>query len=114
MTFTLSFIQLFLWYSYLGAPLLLFLCLIIVILGQCVGCIEGWSKFDAFYWAFITATTVGYGDIRPLTKSSKILSIIITLTGMVLTGILVAIAVHTATVSFGKHIQPNIIVQSIL
>jgi hypothetical protein len=30
---------------------------------------EHWREFDAFYWAFITATTIGFGDFAPeLTK----------------------------------------------
>ena len=48
------------------------------------------------YYGFITATTVGYGDIRPSQTSSKLLAIAIALTGMVLTGIVVALAVESA------------------
>lgn len=48
---------------------------------------EGWSRFGSFYWSFITATTVGYGDIRPVKQGSKILAILIAFMGLVLTGI---------------------------
>jgi voltage-gated potassium channel len=42
-------------------PLLLTLATAITLLGQIVGRMEGWSRFDSFYWSFITATTVGMG-----------------------------------------------------
>ena len=72
-------------------------------LGQVVGKIEGWSPFDSFYWSFITATTVGYGDICPERRGSRILSILITLVGLTLTGILIAVAVHAATIALAAH-----------
>ena len=84
----------------------------IVILGKVVGFIEGWNKFDSLYWSFITALTVGYGDIHPLKKSSKTLSVIVGLTGIMFTGIVVAVTVHTATLAFEKYVDLNIFLQA--
>jgi voltage-gated potassium channel len=72
-----------------------------------VGRIEGWNKFDSIYWSFITAMTVGYGDLRPSKKRSKILSIIIAFVGFMLFGIIVAITVNTATKAFHQHVDIN-------
>lgn len=32
---------------------------------------QGWSYFDGFYFAFITVTTLGYGDRTPVTPAGK-------------------------------------------
>lgn len=105
MEFTFSFIKLLFISVYLTAPLLLSLFLVIVVLGQIVGRLENWNRFEAFYWTFITATTVGYGDIKPARKRSRILTMVIIFMGLMLTGILVAISVNTASVAFGKHMD---------
>lgn len=39
------------------------------------------SYLDAVWWAYSTATTVGYGDIIPVTIIGKILGIILMLSG---------------------------------
>jgi voltage-gated potassium channel len=70
-------------------------------LGQAVGRQEGWSRFDSFYWSFITATTVGYGDVRPVKRKSKVVAIIIAFLGLTLSGIVIAIAVQAATLALG-------------
>jgi len=88
-------------------PLLLSLIALITLLGLVVGKKEGWSRFDSFYWSFITATTVGYGDIRPANRASRILAILIALLGLMFTGIVIAIAVQAATVSL-KSILPEL------
>lgn len=105
MAFTLEFLELFWLGVYHTLPILIFLCFFIVLLGKIVGRIEGWSTFDTLYWAFITALTVGYGDFHPLKKRTKMLSIIISLVGFMLTGIIVAITVHAATKAFEKYVH---------
>jgi voltage-gated potassium channel len=80
-------------------------------LGLVVGKIERWSQFDALYWAFITATTVGYGDIRPIKKCSKILSVFLTFIGIMFAGIIVAITVNTATKALERHLDVQLIQQ---
>ena len=40
------------------------------------------SFFDAVYWATITISTVGYGDISPLTQEGRILAIILVFSGL--------------------------------
>lgn len=100
---TTSFLREFIFDLWIIAPLLLSLGVIVTVLGQVVGRKEGWSVYDSFYWSFITATTVGYGDIRPTRRVSKILAIVIALVGLTFSGILVAVAVHAATVALAAH-----------
>jgi len=100
MEFTIKFIRLFFFGIELAAPLLLALALIIILMGQIVGALESWGRFNSIYWAFITATTVGYGDIHPLRPLSKALSVFIALTGIIFTGIMLAVALNAATISF--------------
>ncbi|PCJ17886.1 MAG: hypothetical protein COB02_12525 [Candidatus Cloacimonadota bacterium] len=49
--------------------------------------------FDAVWWAFVTITTVGYGDISPVTPVGKILGVFVMFGGIGLT------SVFTATIS---------------
>ena len=100
MEFTFKFVQLFVYGLELAAPLLLSLAVLIALLGQVVGARESWNRFDSLYWSFITATTVGYGDIRPLRKLSKILAVLIAFVGLIFTGIIVALAINAASIAF--------------
>lgn len=38
--------------------------------------------FDAFYWAACTLTTVGYGDLYPITDTGRVISIISSIVGI--------------------------------
>jgi voltage-gated potassium channel len=100
---TTTFLKEFCFGIWLTTPLLLSLALIISALGQVAGKIEGWTPFDSFYWSFITATTVGYGDVRPGRRVARILSIVIALVGLAFTGIVIALAVHAATIALAAH-----------
>lgn len=53
------------------------------------------NAFDALWWALATLTTVGYGDIYPVTVLGKILSAVIALLGIGL------VAVPTGIISAG-------------
>jgi len=86
---------------WLTLPLLLSLAAVIILLGQIAGAKEGWSRFDSLYWSFITATTVGYGDIRPVKTQSRVFAVFIAFLGLTLTGILIAVAVHAANLALG-------------
>ena len=111
MEFTWDFIRMFSIGLFYAAPLLAMLVLLIVVLGHVLGRLEGWSKFDALYHAFVAATTLGYGDLHPRRKRSKLLAIAIALVGIIFTGIMVAIALHSAAHAFkethdaDKHIE---------
>lgn len=65
---------------------LLFLVVFIVIIGSCMYVIEGGKNGfssipQSIYWAVVTITTVGYGDISPATAGGKFLSILVMLCG---------------------------------
>ena len=81
----------------------------IVILGQIVRRIETWTVFDGLYWSFVTALTVGYGDIRPLKKRSKALSVVIAILGMMFTGIIIAVTLSSTLLAFEKHSDQQVI-----
>lgn len=88
---------------WLTSPMLLSLGIIITLIGRVVGKKEGWSPFESFYWAFVTGTTVGYGDLRPQQKASRLLAILVALLGLTFTGILIAVAVHAANLALAAH-----------
>jgi hypothetical protein len=70
------------------------LATVITLLGQVVGRKEGWSRFDSFYWSFITGTTVEYGDFRPTNRGSRAIAICIPFLGLILSGFVIAVAIH--------------------
>lgn len=100
---TITFLKEFGLALWLCSPLLLSLAVAVTVLGQVAGKAEGWSRFNSFYWSFITATTVGYGDIRPAKTASRVISIVIAFCGLIMTGILIAAAVHAATLALAAH-----------
>ena len=109
MKLTAAFLLHFGWSLYLVGPLLVFFALLILVLGQVVGRLEKWAPFDALYWSLITATTVGYGDIRPRRGWSRMLAIAIALNGLILTGIIIAVAINTVTYTIEHLIDPAVI-----
>ena len=54
--------------------------------------VEGISIENSMYLSFITAFTIGYGDITPVTIIGRVLSVIIGIIGIIFTGLVIAIA----------------------
>ncbi|ABF39407.1 Ion transport, K+ channel [Candidatus Koribacter versatilis Ellin345] len=100
---TLTFFKQFGLGIWLTLPVLIAFGLVIALCGQVVGRREGWSRFDSFYWSFVTATTVGYGDLHPSKRGTKMLALFIALLGMSCTGILIAVGVHAITLALAAH-----------
>ena len=44
--------------------------------------IEGWSYLDSLYFVVVTTTTIGYGDLAPLTDVGKIFTIFFSFFGI--------------------------------
>jgi voltage-gated potassium channel Kch len=59
------------------------------------------------YWSFITATTVGYGDIRPASRMSRFLAVIIAFNGLILFGVIASLAVIATTEAARLHADLN-------
>jgi hypothetical protein len=48
---------------------------------------------DALYFTFVTGLTIGYGDIAPVTPMGRVFAILTGLQGLLITGLIVAVAV---------------------
>jgi len=65
---------------------MMFLVLLVIIIGSLMYIIEedspGFESIpNSIYWAVVTITTVGYGDVAPVTSLGKFLSVIVMLCG---------------------------------
>lgn len=75
-------------------PILSGLIGMIAALGFVIGWQEGWSALDSIYFAFVSGLTIGYGDLVPKHALSRILAIVIGLIGVLMVGLIAAIAVR--------------------
>ena len=66
-----------------GWRLVLLLLAVVIVLGT-VGymVIEGWSAWDAFYMTAITITTVGYGEVHPLSRAGEAFTVCVMFAGV--------------------------------
>ncbi len=59
---------------------------------------ETMEGFNAFYFSFITLSTVGYGDITPISKVARMLAATEAMTGLLYVAVLIArlVALYSA------------------
>ena len=57
------------------------------------------SVFDVLYFAMVTITTVGYGDITPVTDAGKLLTVLLFSIGVVLIGLMTGMIASILTAS---------------
>ena len=54
----------------------------VLVAGALFAAVEGRSVGDGLWWAFVTVTTVGYGDIAPATSAGKLIAVALMLGGI--------------------------------
>jgi voltage-gated potassium channel len=87
-----TFVRHFISYFWLLRHIMLTLLALVVLDAIVIALVEGISIGDSVYFSFITAFTIGYGDIAPLTIIGRVLSVVIGLIGIIFTGLVVAIS----------------------
>ena len=68
--------------------------LVIALAGVVISRFDKLPLGESIYFAFITAFTVGFGDIAPKSKGARVVTIALSFFGLLLVGIVVAVAVH--------------------
>jgi hypothetical protein len=63
-------------------------------LGAVIGLRERWSVSETVYFTFVTALTIGYGDLAPKHMVSRMIALAIGFTGILLTALVAALAVR--------------------
>ena len=79
------------------------LLLLVALGGVAISWLERLTLSDGIYFAFITALSIGYGDISPQTMIGKVLSVGIGLAGMLFVGITVAISTRALADTARQH-----------
>ena len=79
--------------------LLVIVAVIIVVAAVVIARSDRVPLEEAMYLAFITAFTVGFGDITPRSRGARVMCVILAFVGVIVVGILVAVAVHALDIA---------------
>ncbi|HLD49349.1 MAG TPA: potassium channel family protein [archaeon] len=75
--------------------------------------LEGWRFVDSFYFTGVTVTTIGYGDLTPVTDEGKIFTVFFAFAGVGITlSTIMAITQHyfqRKQKKFGRKMENDIV-----
>jgi voltage-gated potassium channel len=100
------FVQRFLHMSWHVRSIYLGLLALIVAGAAGIAWVEKMPIGDAFYFAFVSGLTIGYGDIVAHTTMGRVISVSLGLVGVLFTGMVVAVAVHALRDAW-EEMHPN-------
>ena len=72
---------------------------LMIALGLAIGLVEGWSVQDSIHFTFVSGLTIGYGDLVPRTLLTRILAILIGISGVLAIALVAAVAVKALNVA---------------
>ena len=67
------------------------------------------SLFDALYWSLVTISTVGYGDISPITDEGRVISMLIIVSGIAMISFVTSVIVSAFSEKLGELKENRII-----
>ena len=84
-------------------PILFVLIGAMVATGFVVCELESWPHGDGVYFAFVSGLTIGYGDLVPRHPVSRLLAVMIGFVGVLLIGLVTAVAVRALDNTWRQH-----------
>ena len=103
MKFTRDFLATFGRILWLLTPLWSGLALIISAGGLLLARVQQLAWGDGLYLAWITALTVGYGDLTPKTGGARLLCVMLAVVGVTFTAIITSLALNAGRVAMERH-----------
>jgi Ion channel len=86
------FVKSFYYYCKIARGVISALLIVIIILGMVFSYLQQVSMSDGLYFIFVTALSIGFGDIAPVSYATKLISVVAGFVGMIFFGLIVAIA----------------------
>ncbi|MFW2367835.1 MAG: ion channel [Desulforhopalus sp.] len=78
---------------------------VVVIGGLAIAYFDKKPVWETMYLAFITALTIGYGDLTPQSVPSKVIAIVIGFVGIIVTGVVVAASLRALELTLSDQIK---------
>ena len=108
LVFTLRFLEVFITGLFMISPVILFFMGLLFLFAKLTCNHEKWGSYsESLYFTMITALTVGYGQIVPKTSKGRLLSVFSGITGIILGGLIVSVALNAVVISWEEiHDSP--------